>query len=279
MIDQNISNNIEVRNYVSKFLEFYNKAKGHDLETVWKLWKEHYNFAAVPPGEKGQEIAREMLEKAWDIYPKHMTEIMSWSPNVEAVDSLLNTVRDLLKCENIIEMIMIFFIGAFEGNPLVVPTSDGRTALGWPIEARLGDIQLVHELTHIVHSVTAEFEATWERSIGFIIIQEGLAMQVSKHIMPGEPDGVYTENTQGWLEECHKKSDEILQGILPFIEESSFDRVYQFTMGQGVSGIQREAYYTGWIVIERLLESGMSFDEIAHIKEADIPQTIKNMLS
>jgi hypothetical protein len=47
---------IEVLNLIPKFLKFYEKANvdGLDHNARWSLWEEHYNFAAIPPGDEGK---------------------------------------------------------------------------------------------------------------------------------------------------------------------------------------------------------------------------------
>lgn len=66
--------NIGVMNLVPKFLHFYELANtdGIDSDERWELWKEHYNFAAVPPGEEGQAIAKKLLNDAWEKYEHHL---------------------------------------------------------------------------------------------------------------------------------------------------------------------------------------------------------------
>ncbi|QUW23736.1 hypothetical protein JSQ81_09720 [Sporosarcina sp. Marseille-Q4063] len=58
--------NIEIVNLVPKFLAFYEKAKSAngDMNLIFELWEEHYNFAALPPVEARREMARAMLEDA-----------------------------------------------------------------------------------------------------------------------------------------------------------------------------------------------------------------------
>lgn len=278
MYQSKATNRVEVINYVPKFLDFYEKAKGKDENCIWDLWKEHYNFAAVPPGEQGEKMAQDLLRGAWDKYPEIISSIEAWIPNTEKVEFYLNEVKQLLGCDMDIDMVLIYFVGAFDHNPFVAPYSDGRIALCLPIEGDEEDIVLVHELTHIVHSRTTDFSTNWERSVGTIILQEGLAMQVSKYLIPGKLDEVYTEYKKGWLEDCRKHSESILKGILPYLEESSYEKVYQFTIGQGTTGNEREAYFVGWELVSALLKKGMSFKEIAKIKETDMPETIRRLI-
>ena len=46
----------------------------------------------------------------------------------------------------------------------------------------------------------------------------------------------------------------------------------RFTMGKGPSGLEREAYYAGWLVVGYWLEHGTTFAEIARIPEAEMPK-------
>lgn len=53
-----------------KFLAFYSKATAENADEAerWKLWKEMYHFAAVPPTPEGEQMARKMLDQAWPRY-------------------------------------------------------------------------------------------------------------------------------------------------------------------------------------------------------------------
>lgn len=74
--------NIEVKNLAPKFLKFYNLANEENitLDDRWELWKEYYGFAAVPPGEDGEKIARNLLDKAWEKYEGKMDYIKTFEP-------------------------------------------------------------------------------------------------------------------------------------------------------------------------------------------------------
>ena len=57
---------LELRNLVPNFLKFYDLAAPCDGETRFELWREHYGFAAVPPGEEGATLSRKLLDGAWE---------------------------------------------------------------------------------------------------------------------------------------------------------------------------------------------------------------------
>lgn len=273
--------NVEVMDLVPKFLNFFKLAYKDDIEEDerWRMWKELYNFAAVPPGEDGQTLAKKLLNEAWDKYAQNLSVIEEWSPDEEKVQAYLSKVKALLGCDQPINFVVIYFVGGFENNPFVAPFDKERLALCLPIENGDSDIHLVHELTHIVHSQTAQLTGEWERTIASTVLQEGLATQVSKFVIPGEPDETYIEHKKGWFQSCKKNRSEIFTGITPFLNESSSEIVTKFTFGNGTTNHEREAYFVGWEVVQLLLKKDVSFKDIASIKEDDIPGYLNNSIA
>jgi hypothetical protein len=262
-------------NLVPKFLNFYEKAIASDADERWALWEEHYNFAAVPPGDEGRGMARTMLEDAWNQYEDITLALQQWKPDEQRVEKMLHEVKGILGCKEDISMTLVYFVGAFEGNPFVAPFGDGRFALCLPVETDGSDVFLAHELTHIVHAKTANLSMAWERSIGATVLQEGLAMRVSQALLPGHANEEYVEHREGWLAAARSKEIEILQGILPYINDSSSDTVMKFTFGRGEAGLEREAYYAGWVLVDSVLKEGVSFKEIASIPEVEMPEFVR----
>lgn len=244
-------------------------------EQRWKLWEKYYNFAAIPPGEEGKIIARNLLDGAWNSYNENLTMLENWEPNLEKVKDYLKKVKELLGYDQPINLVVVYFVGGFENNPFVAPYDENRLALCLPIENGESDILLSHELTHIVHSNIANLTAEWERTIGSTILQEGLATQVSRLLVPGQPIELYIEHSKGWLESCYENKAEILTGILPYLEDSSYEAVTKFTFGNGTTNREREAYFVGWEVVQSLLNEGVTFKEMANVQEKDIPNYIR----
>ncbi|WP_317935045.1 DUF2268 domain-containing putative Zn-dependent protease [Sporosarcina aquimarina] len=263
------------------FLNFYELANqpDHDETARWELWEGHYNFAAVPPGDQGQAMARQLLEDAWKEYGQHLSVIEKWSPDIEKVKAHLTKVKEVLGYDLPIQLVVIYFVGGFENNAFVAPFDEDRLALCLPIENGDSDITLVHELTHVVHARTAHLTAEWERTIASTILQEGLAAQLSKYVIPGKTDECYIESKKGWLQSCAKKKREIILGIIPFLTDSSSETVTKFTFGNGTTGHEREAYYAGWEIVHSLLEQGNTFEQIAHIKEEKIPKYLNQAIA
>ncbi|NKE04001.1 DUF2268 domain-containing putative Zn-dependent protease [Mesobacillus selenatarsenatis] len=271
---------IEILNLVPKFLSFFHLAKKPDIdeEGRWALWKEHYNFAAVPPGEDGKKMARNLLDTAWNHYADHLTFIEKWEPNEAVVREYLTRVKALLGYDHPIDLVVVYFVGGFENNPFVAPYDQNRMALCLPIENGDSNIHLAHELTHIVHSQTANLKGEWERTIGSTILQEGLATQVSKCLVPGHPDELYLEHKKGWLQSCKENRANIISQICPFLDHDSSEAVTRFTFGNGTTNHEREAYYVGWELVHFLLNEGVTFKEMASVKEKDIPDYLRDVL-
>jgi hypothetical protein len=270
--------NVELLDLVPKFLSFYHLANKPDIdeEKRWALWEEHYNFAAVPPGIEGRRMARNLLDEAWERYTDYLSFIEEWKPNEENVRDSLTKVKELLGYDQSIEFVVVYFVGGFENNPFVAPFDGDRLALCLPIENGESDIILAHELTHIVHTQTANLTAEWERTIAATILQEGLATRVSQFIVPGHPEELYIEHKKGWLQSCKENRAEIISGIFPFLEYSSSEAVTMFTFGNGTTNHEREAYYVGWELVNFLLDQGVTFKEMASVQEKDIPDYVRN---
>ncbi|WP_168193811.1 DUF2268 domain-containing putative Zn-dependent protease [Lysinibacillus sp. SGAir0095] len=274
-------NNIELINLIPKFLDFYERANLEwlDDEERWKLWKEHYNFAAVPPGEEGQKIAKSLFYGAWEKYKKNINYIENWKENLTIVENCLEKVKSLLGYDKPINLVLIYFVGGFENNAFVAPYDQERLALCIPIECGDSDITLSHELTHVVHSKTANLTTNWERTIASTILQEGLATQVSKFIVPGKPDEKYIEHKHGWFNSCKLVREEIIKGIVPYLEDSSSEVITKFTFGTGTTNHDREVYFVGWEIVTALLEQGVTFKEIASVQEEEIPNYLRERYS
>lgn len=52
----------------------------------------------------------------------------------------------------------------------------------------------------------------------------------------------------------------------------------QYTMGEGGAGIDREAYYTGWLVIAELRQQGWTFPRLARVKDDDMTRIVRESI-
>ena len=265
---------IEIINLVPKFLNFYNKAVGCDEETRFELWKEHYGFAAVPPGEEGMRLVKQQLKESWDKYEKAKPFLEQWSPDSGKIEQYLSKIKEALGYNEAIDVALIFFVGAFDGNAFAAPYGENRIAVCFSVESGENPIIIVHELIHLVHGKLIGSTMSFEKEVASLVFQEGLATQLSKYLVPGYPDEDYVASQDGWLQECCRDAKQILEGIKPYLKEKSSERILQFTMGEGTTGKRREGYFAGWKLIGDMRDKGMSFADIARVKEEDMAEVL-----
>lgn len=261
--------------YSPRFLDFYALAKDEkDADRRFELWKARYGFAAVPPGPQGEAIARQLLDGAWPKYPVILPTVEAGATAMRPdALSVLEKVAAVLKPEGPVDVRVIAYVGGFEGNAFTAGEK-GKPLVAIPLELSPEEREPVfaHEMIHAVHMLTAGLSGGWERTIGMTVIQEGLAVHAAREVVPGRTLEAYIEHTPGWLAQARGREKAILKGIMPHLAEKDGARVFQFTMGLGTTGIEREAYYTGYVVVEHLRAKGMTLAQIARIPESDMPR-------
>lgn len=259
---------LEVVDLTPRFLDFYSAAAAEraDPERRWQLWQERYGFAAVPPTPEGRALARRLLDGAWDRYPEVMDRIRAGAAGLEPAPlPVLERVAALLGCPEIAVRLVVF-VGALDGNAFGYG-HEGRPTVCIPVEQAPAERELVlpHEFTHAVHMVTAGLNGGWERPVAQIVIEEGLATRVTQALVPGREPAAYVEFRPGWLARCQERRDAILRGIRDHLADSRSETVSRFTVGTGTTGLEREAYYVGWLLVGRWLEEGWTFAELARV--------------
>lgn len=273
-----MQDHIEIINFVPKFLNFYRRAVGCDAETRFALWKEHYGFAAVPPGEEGALLARQQLEAAWERYAEVVPALERCSPDTEKIRRYLSEIKRALEYDEAVDAVLVFFVGAFDGNAFAAPYGEGRTAVCLPIENGEDTVTLVHELTHLVHGKIIGSAMRWEKTVASLVFQEGLATRLSKHLVPDREDEVYVGHRAGWLRECSEAAEQLLQGLKPFLRDCSAESIVRFTMGTGTVGKEREDYFAGWKLIGDMLDESRSFSALARVKEDDMAGVLERYI-
>jgi hypothetical protein len=273
---------LRVTDLTPRFLTFYERAvaENADADRRWELWREHYGFAALPPVPERDSIARALLDDAWPRYPEVIERIRGGVAAMQpAPEPLLASVAALLGAEVGLRLDLLVYVGALERNAFFAP-QQGTLFVAVPIEEspEWRTRVLVHEFTHAVHHRLANFSEGWERSIARTVFAEGLATRATQTLLPGDRPESYVEHRDGWFAEAERRAPQILSGIVPFLEESSSEQVMRFTMGTGVTGLEREAYYVGWVVVGQLLDEGYTFERLARIPEDDIPALVRRTI-
>lgn len=275
---------LEIIDYTPRFLAFYERAQGvADPAARFALWQEHYGFAAVPPGPRGEAMARSLLDAGWNRYAPNLASIRPGAAvfGTAPIDTLRGVAR-VLQPDGPLDVDFLVYVGAFEDNAFTIGGSPPTVAFPVEMSANLRPLILAHELTHAVHMQIAHLSGGWERSIGATLIQEGLAMHVARELVPGRTEAAYTEHQPGWWSRVLARKSDVLRDMLPVLASQDGETVYNYTIGNGPSGFEREGYAAGWWVIEHLRAHGMSLAQIARIGEAEMPavaeRAIREML-
>jgi len=273
---------VEVNDLSPKFLAFYDAAVAEKAgpERRFQLWKEKYGFAALPPVPERDEMARKLLDTAWPTYPEVLGRIREGAAGMRPQpEPVLREVAAKLGADRPLKVEILAYVGAREQNAYFFP-QNGTLNLAIPVEESPDwrELVMVHEMTHAVNHALAGFAEGWERTIARTLLAEGLATRVTESLRPGRGEAAYVEHKPGWLAEAHGKRREILEGIRPHLRAKDSAAVMRFTMGTGTTGLEREAYFAGWLVVGHLLQQGKTFPELARLQEEQIPEIMEKAL-
>ena len=271
---------LTIKDLTPKFLTFYRMATAQHLapDARFALWKQVYGFAAVPPTPEGDQISRRLLDQAWPKYPSVLSRIEKGAPGVEpSPEAVLRKVGLLLGADRPIKVTLLVYVGALEGNAFTAAGPSGVT-VAVPVEEtpfERGPV-MTHEFVHATQISMGSSSGGWIRTIAETVLSEGLAMRAAQHLYPERPAASFVEMSSepGWLAKADAIRPRILRDVRTALSSESSEDVMRFTMGVGPAGIDREAYYVGWTVVGYWLAHGMTYAEIARIKEADAPARV-----
>ena len=263
---------VEIADITPRFLAFHEAARtATDADARFALWTEHYGFAAIPPGPRGQELARRLLDQGWPRYAAALPTIRRGAAvfGNEPMETLRAVAR-VLEAEGPVTIRLTAYVGAFDNNAF---SSGGDPPnIAFPVEMDPARRRLImaHEFTHAVHIKVAGLSGGWERSIGATVLQEGLAVHVARQLNPGRRMADYIDHRPGWWAGIGPRRTEVLRGLLPVLARQDGETGFRFTMGSGTTGHEREAYAAGFWVVEHLRSRGMTLAQIARIPEGEM---------
>lgn len=274
---------LTVSDLTPKFLKFYHVATTTKADEAqrWDLWTKLYGFAAVPPTPEGQRMARKMLDDAWPRYTSALGTIRKGEENIEPPPGqILRSVAQLLGADVPIRAELLLFVGDFDNNAFTASGRDGIPTVALPVEGTDADMSLTHEFTHVVEAEQAGLSLGWERSLAHTIFAEGLAMRATENLHPGlAPKDYVGETTPNWYARAASKRKEILADVSPHLRQSDSATVMRYTLGQGGAGVEREAYYAGWMVIGDMLQHGWTFPRLARVTDAQMAALVQESLT
>jgi hypothetical protein len=272
---------VDVVDLGPRFLAFYAAAKDvPDADARFKLWKELYDFAAVPPTPQGDAIARRLVDGAWPRYAQAVAPATAGADGMQPKPmAILHKVADVLGLKEPGHIQLITYVGAFEDNAFSYRGELPVVAIPLESEPQVRKLLLAHEGTHAVHMIVGKLSGGWERSVAATMLQEGVAMHVTREVFPGLPTATYVTHDAAWLTASRAKERPILEDLRGKLDKSDSATVMSVTMAVApVSGLNREAYYGGWRVVEQMRKDGQSLAQIARIPEADMPARVGKAL-
>jgi hypothetical protein len=276
---------LRIKNDIPKFERFYRDASkpGVTEEQRWKLWQREYGIAAVPPTPQGEKLARAQLDAAWPRYGALVPRLPELTAQAAAdARSAAQRIGGLLDpSARPVTIALVLYVGQFDDNAFSIPAMSGQppTSL-MPVEAIGVRLLLAHELSHDVNFALAHVRNSFGAPLGETVFLEGLAMRSASRVFPGLPDSAYTEMTgdRGWLARCYAKRDAVLHGMLPYLDASGASVATRFTFGNGTTGMHREAYCAGWILVGSLLAHGHTLAQLATIPESAMTGVVRNAI-
>lgn len=272
---------VQVEDLSPRFLAFYAAAKtAPDAQARFRIWQETDGFAAVPPTPAGELMARRIVDAAWPRYAEAVANAKAGAAGMSpAPMPILRRVAAILQLNTPATIKLITYIGGFEDNAFSYRGEVPTVAVPLEIDPRIRARSLAHEGTHALQMVVDNLSGGWERSVAATMLLEGLAMQVSREAVPGYPFESYVSQRPGWWQACTAKDHLILEELRDKLARSDSDTVMSVTIDKAPkAGVEREAYYGGWRIVDWMHGHGMSFAQIARIPEADMPMRVRTAL-
>lgn len=260
---------VEFTDLTPRFLEFYDSAMavGAEPDRRWALWQHLYGFAAVPPTPAGRERARELLDAAWDRYADALPAIRAgakaWPLSPQVV---LDRVHAEMGCGAPPRVRVTAFVGAFDGTAFSWTWPPGVLNVAVPVEAGDAEASLVHELTHAVHAACSGGDLAHAQPPLRIVLAEGLAVHAVSALLPAGGTTRHLKADDAWLARCRTEGPRIVRALLDEPDVADPAVIERYTSGAGATGMPREAYCAGWLVVGWMLrEEGRSLRALASL--------------
>lgn len=260
---------------LDRFLTFYDHASQTPQHKRYDLWADHYAFPYNPPGYQQGQLAKEMIEYAWNKYDMVYDKIQYFDVGPLEINEYVENIKQILHCTAPVRVTVLFFVGTFETDPFIIKENHQYT-LCFPIELASSQTRLIQELTRVVHCSQSGLAPSHTRTLGQLIFQEGLAIHTTLEVM--EENELYDEELSWEQEKCSQEPTRVMMNILPHLHRTDYEALYSFTKGTGASGFEKEANYTGYLVVEHLLEQGRPLYDLAQVKKPEVDAIVERSL-
>ncbi|MCA1022614.1 hypothetical protein [Halobacillus litoralis] len=260
---------------LDRFLTFYDQAYHEPPHKRHELWMEYYDFPHTPPGYQQGQLAKEMVEYAWTKYYHVYDKIQYFDISPLELNEYVDHIKQILHSTTYVDVNVLFFVGTFETDPFVIQEKH-QYILCFPVELPGGQTRLIQELARVVHCRQSGLAPSHTRTLGQLIFQEGLAIHTTLEVL--EESGI-SDPYFSWDEEsCSREPNRVMMNIQPHLHRTDYEALYSFTKGTGASGFEKEANYTGWLVIQHLLEQGRPLYELARIAPDEVDTLVERAL-
>jgi hypothetical protein len=194
------------------------------------------------------------------------------------IDRIEPAVAETLGASGEDEPVHVLLVGTFSANAFVAPLGDDLAVfhcLEWFADPGPAGVLVAHEDAHAWHQRRVgdggEPDLAWEA------FREGLAVRVSRAVVPDRPEDEYfwygLEGFEDWLPWCRAHRGELLDDFRARLDDP--DAVETFFGG----GFVREHWRTGFFVADRLLAGlDASLSELAGLRPDEGRQAIRDAL-
>ncbi|WP_082234752.1 hypothetical protein [Halobacillus massiliensis] len=270
-------NVIQISHYKSEFLAFYRFAQHLDSEDqeLFNLWKTHYGFNPYLKEDPKNQLAKEMIKRAFPKYSTILSQIESFEPDFGMVRRYVSLVQDELKSYEPLHLSVVFFIGDFDTDAFIEKATSESYILYFPIEKPWQDVHLVQELAKVVYLNQTKANPYPPKNIAHAIFIEGLSLHTAVKTTAAE---FKTMALYPWMSSCNKEPNRIMINLLPHMRRTDYKALYSFTKGTGASGYLNEASFAGWNVIHHLLNNEDTLSELVKTPEENITGLVERTL-
>ncbi|WP_226576644.1 hypothetical protein [Halobacillus litoralis] len=260
---------------LDRFLTFYDQAAKAPHHKRYEIWTEYYNFPHTPPGYQQGQLAKEMVDYAWNKYSHVYDKIQYFNTSPLELNEQVDSIKQILHCTTFVDLTVLFFVGTFETDPFIIQENHHYT-LCFPVEIASSHTRLIQELARVVHCRQSGLAPSHTRTLGQLIFQEGLSIHTTIEVL--EESGLSAASLNWEEERCSREPNRVMMNVLPHLHRTDYEALYSFTKGTGASGYEKEANFTGWLVIEHLLEQGRPLYELAQIQKDEVDTIVERAL-